>query len=126
MILLAAFALNSQAQEQEPQQDPMAYMVVKTFEMCNSCVEMLQNNLPFEKGIHKATVDTENNEILIDYNPKKTDKDKVRKAIAKMGVQADDVPADPEGVKEMPECCKNSGCGRPGAKKEMKEAPQAK
>ena len=122
-MLFSVLMLTAVGQEKEQKRDPMAFMVVKTYAMCNMCKEMLERDLIFEKGIHKATVDMENFEIMVDYNPKKTDKDKVRAAIAKMGVQADDVPADKEGIKNMPACCQNEGCGRPGAETPAPEKP---
>ncbi len=111
IMLLSVLVLHTYGQEKE--QGQLAYMVVKTHAMCNSCKEILEKDLLFEKGIHKVTVDMEHAEILVDFNAKKTSKENVRKAIAAMGVQADDVPASEEGIKKLPACCQHEGCGRP-------------
>ena len=112
MMFLSICMLNVYGQQKE-QEDGMAYMVVKTHAMCNTCKEMLEQDLLFEKGIHKVTVDMEHKEIMLDFNAKKTSKEEVRIAIAKMGVQADDIPASEKGIKKLPACCQNEKCGRP-------------
>ena len=82
------------AQEDIQKEDEMAYMVVRSTTVCNMCKTTIEEEMPFVKGVHKATVNLETNEIGVDYNPKKTDKEKIKLAISKLGYQADEVPAD--------------------------------
>jgi mercuric ion binding protein len=41
----------------------------------------------------------------VTYNPKKTDEATIRKAIAKLGFDADDVKGDPVARKKLPQEC---------------------
>ena len=115
LILAALFVIGAQAQDNKEQAS--AFMVVQSHQMCNSCIELIQEEMKYEKGVEKIKVDTDTYEILVDYNPKKTDKPTIRKAIAALGVDADDVKADPKGIEKLPACCKNEGCGKPKAAK---------
>lgn len=119
ILLGVIFTLSVQAQNKQSQE--MAYMVVQSHQMCNTCVELIQEEMQFQKGVHKVEVDTETFEIMVDFNPSKTDKDQIRAAIAKLGVDADDLKADPKGAEKLPACCKNNKCGQ--AKEATKAVP---
>ena len=113
LILAALFVIGANAQDKTAES---AFMVVQSHKMCNSCIELVQDEMKYEKGVEKIEVDTDTYEILVDYNPKKTDKETIRKAIAALGVDADDVKADPKGIEKLPGCCKANGCGKPKEK----------
>jgi len=103
---------------QEEKNNDLAYMVVKSTTVCNMCKETIETEMPFVKGVHKATVDLKSSEIAVDYNPKKIDKEGVRVAISKLGYQADDVPADQKAFAKLPDCCQKEGCGQKKVKEE--------
>lgn len=72
---------------------------------CESCGGKLEGILDV-KGVKDMKLDAENMTITVMYNAKKTSPEKIRQAISKLGFDADDVPADPEAVKELDGCCK--------------------
>lgn len=72
---------------------------------CESCGGKLDEILDI-KGVKHMKLDMAKMTITVMYNPKKTTPEKIRQAIAKLGYDADDVPADPEAVKELDGCCK--------------------
>jgi len=43
------------------------------------------------------------------YNPKKTNVEKIKKAIAKVGYDADELAATTKGYNKLPACCKTNG-----------------
>ncbi len=94
-------------------------MVVKSTTVCDMCKETIETEMPFVKGIHKASVDLKTSEISVDFNPNKIDKNGVRTAIAGLGYWADDVPADPKAFAKLPACCQDEGCGQ----KRVEEKP---
>jgi hypothetical protein len=51
-------------------------------------------------------LDEKNMSITVYYNSKKTDLDKIRKAISQLGYDADDVKADPAAYEKLDGCCK--------------------
>ncbi|HQW40058.1 MAG TPA: heavy-metal-associated domain-containing protein, partial [Flavobacteriales bacterium] len=64
-----------------------------------------------EKGVKSVALDLASNTIFIDYDPRKTNPDAIRKGVTKLGYYADDLPGDPEAFKKLPECCQKEGCG---------------
>ncbi len=79
---------------------------IKVSSQCGMCKDRIEKTLAFEKGVKSSDVDLEKDEVKVVYNSKKTDADKIRKAIAKVGYDADDVSADKKAYAKLPGCCK--------------------
>ena len=75
---------------------------------CETCGELLEKTLIKEKGVQMITLDEKASTITVIYNSKKTDIATIKNAVSKMGYDADDVKADPEGYKNLDACCKPS------------------
>lgn len=87
--------------------------------VCDMCQTTIQTEMLYVKGVQAVKVDLEANTIHVDYKANKTDPDKLRQAISKLGYMADSVMPDPEARKALPDCCQKEGCGLPGEKKEV-------
>ena len=79
---------------------------IQTTAECEMCKETIESNLSFEKGVKKSDLNLDNKIITVIYNPGKTDPEKIRKAIAKSGYDADSLKANPKAYKRLPDCCK--------------------
>lgn len=79
---------------------------IKTSAVCEMCKERIERNLSFEKGVKEATLDVESKVVTVKYNSKKTDVSKLKANINKTGYDADDMPANEDGYKKLPSCCK--------------------
>jgi cation transport ATPase len=79
---------------------------IKTSAVCRQCKDRIEQGLAFEKGVKDVTLDLETKEAIIRYNPGKTTPENLRKAISKLGYDADSVAADPDAYKKLPACCK--------------------
>lgn len=79
---------------------------IQTSAVCGMCEERLETNMAFEKGVKSVELDNKTKILTISYKVGKTDPDKLRKAISKLGYDADDVEADPEAYNKLPACCK--------------------
>ncbi|MBP6978824.1 MAG: heavy metal-associated domain-containing protein [Bacteroidales bacterium] len=86
-------------------------IVVKTSLQCDMCKDRIINNLSFEKGIKDIEVNVEEKTVTVQYNSEKTTPDQIRKAISKIGYDADNVPADPAAYAKLPKCCQKGGHG---------------
>lgn len=75
---------------------------------CESCGGRIEKGLAFEKGVKKVVIDEKEMTIIITYNPSKTNTDNLKKAISKLGYDADDVKADPKAYANLDDCCKNA------------------
>jgi len=74
--------------------------------VCPTCGGLLEKTLIKEKGVQMITLDEKESTITVIYNSKKTDIATIKSAISKMGYDADDVKADPEGYEKLDGCCK--------------------
>jgi periplasmic mercuric ion binding protein len=79
---------------------------IKTSAVCNMCKDRIEQGLAYEKGIKDVSLDVETKVATIRYNPKKTSPEEIRKAISKLGYDADEVPADKVAYEKLPPCCK--------------------
>ncbi|MBR4978532.1 MAG: heavy-metal-associated domain-containing protein [Bacteroidales bacterium] len=52
---------------------------------CEDCVEKVNENIAFEKGVKGLEVSLENQTVLIKYDVAKTSEDKLKAAIEKLG-----------------------------------------
>ena len=58
---------------------------------CHSCEEKIKKNIPFEKGVKDLTTNLDKKLVTIKYQTSKTDKDKLKKAIEKLGFTCEEV-----------------------------------
>jgi copper chaperone CopZ len=92
-------------------QDKIKELTLKTSTICEMCKETIEKKLIFEKGVKQVNVDYQQKLIFVKYRDDKTNPDKIKLAVSKLGYRADDIPADKKAFKKLPECCKKEGCG---------------
>ena len=80
-------------------------LTVKTTTVCGMCKATIEKAMAYEKGIVSSDVDYAEQTITVIYNPKKTDAEKIKKAITMTGYAADDMPADEKAYKRLADCC---------------------
>ncbi|WP_372751345.1 cation transporter [Labilibaculum sp.] len=51
---------------------------------CMDCVNRIEQNIPFEKGVKDLQVDLENQKVEISYKSKLTNKESLQKALEKL------------------------------------------
>jgi copper chaperone CopZ len=78
---------------------------IQTSAICGMCKDRIEHDLSFEKGITSVSLDNETKIATVGYKPKKTNPDKIRKAISEIGYDADDVLANQEAHDKLPKCC---------------------
>lgn len=103
IILLAFITVTSVASAQKRKWQTLQ---VHTSAICNECKDRIEKAMAYEKGIKKSDLDVDTKVLTVVYNPEKTNPDKIRKAIAAVGYDADSVPADANAYNELPSCCK--------------------
>ena len=79
---------------------------IKTSAQCPMCKESIEKMLTFERGVRHALLDLETKIVTVRYNSRRTDADILRKAITKLGYDADDKEGDSEAYANLPACCK--------------------
>lgn len=83
----------------------LAGVDIHTNAVCDDCKQRIETEMLYEKGVQKVTVDLEKETIHVDYKAKKTDPEKLREAISKIGYLADDVQPAPRARASLPACC---------------------
>lgn len=81
---------------------------IQTSAVCGMCKDRIETDLSKENGVKSVSLDTDTKIVTVGYNPEKTDPDKIRTAISKIGYDADDVKADPAAYDKLPSCCKKN------------------
>lgn len=82
---------------------------IQTSAQCQMCKDRIESGLSFEKGIKTAILNLEDKVLTVKFRIEKTNADKIRKAVSKLGYDADDIAADPEAYEKLPPCCKKGG-----------------
>jgi mercuric ion binding protein len=99
IISFMAFAFVAHAQTEKVE--------IKTSAICGMCKDAIEEDLAFEKGVKNSVLDLETKIITVEYNAKKTDPEKIRMRITKVGYNADDKQRDPKAYEKLPDCCKD-------------------
>ena len=93
---------NSKLQETERKVDTVE---IKTSAVCNMCKERLEHDMAFEKGVKSVELDNETKILTITYKTSKTNKEELKKAVTKIGYDADELLADQKAHDRLPACC---------------------
>ena len=80
---------------------------IKTSAICDMCKNTIEEDLAFEKGIKSSDLDLESKVLTVEYNSKKTNADKIRTRITKVGYNADSFKRDEKAYAKLPDCCKD-------------------
>ena len=78
----------------------------ESIEVCETCGQKLETYLYYVRGIKLVTYNEEAQTTTVIYKPQLITPDKIRHEIAKLGFDADQVPADPKGYAQRDGCCK--------------------
>jgi copper chaperone CopZ len=90
--------------------EPVKQIVtIQTNAQCGDCKDRIEEELNFTSGIVYAELDLETKKVEVKYNSKRITAEAIRKRIASLGYNADDVKADETAQTELPECCQPGG-----------------
>ncbi|MBP7513047.1 MAG: heavy-metal-associated domain-containing protein [Flavobacteriales bacterium] len=111
LFLLAFLLVGSAARSQDTKGSDT--LLIHTNAVCDMCEKTIETELVYERGVKAVDVDLEQNTIMVSIDPKKTDREKVRTAVTKLGYSADGKLPDMAAREKLPDCCKKEGCGLP-------------
>ena len=103
VIVMATTLLSISALAQEKKVEKVSIL---TSAVCGDCKVRIENGLAYTKGIKDVNLDLETKVATVKYSTSRTSVDEIRKAISKLGYDADDVPADSVAYSKLPACCK--------------------
>jgi len=103
-VLLCTYAVNYsvKAQKSTVKTETIEFQVSGVCGMCKERIE----NAALIKGVKLAEWNNETGMIKVIFNPQKTNKATIQKAIADAGHDTENVKADDKAYSEIPKCCK--------------------
>lgn len=119
VVLAFIFGMAASGKAQQTAVDSK-YQEVKilTSAQCGMCKDRIEGAMAYEKGVKKSVLNLEDKVLTVTYDPGKTNPDKLRQSLSKIGYDADGVAADKAAYDALPACCKKkttqpAGC-KPG------------
>ena len=107
LIVLLLFVQQGQAQLNKPVvaviQTPQAW--------CVECKEKIEKFMKYEEGVAKVVVDIRKQTTTITFLKDRTNIENLKTALANLGFDADDISANEEQYKRLPQCCKRTSDG---------------
>jgi len=97
----------------EPARSQTDTIRILTTAQCETCKKAIEGDMSFEKGVKKSSLDLDTKILTVVYDSKKTNPEKIRVAVTKIGYDADSLTADPRSYKRLPDCCKKPVDGVP-------------
>jgi copper chaperone CopZ len=76
---------------------------------CDTCVETVKSAVEKVQGVQSVSVDLPNKMAHVNFDPAKTNQEKIEKAIAAAGYDANKTKRDEKAYAKLPMCCKSPG-----------------
>ena len=102
IIMFATIGLQAQKKNKKD----LVTVKIQTSAVCGQCKERLEHDLAFEKGVKFVELNEETKVLTIKYKKGKNTKENLKKAVTKVGYDADDLPANLKAYNALPACCK--------------------
>lgn len=107
--LFLSFAFSSCASSSAANASKEEVVIQTSTIQCDMCKDRIETALSTEKGVKSVNVDVDKKETTVVFNPKTTNVETIRKAISKVGYDADNVAAESEAYNGLPACCQKGG-----------------
>ena len=104
-LVISSVALNAQDTKKKNKTE-LETIEIQTSAVCGMCKERLEHDLAFEKGVKFVELDDETKILTIKYKKGKNTKENLKKAVTKVGYDADEMPAELKAYNSLPDCCK--------------------
>lgn len=88
--------------------------VIHTSAECGACKDRLEEVLNYTSGIKYAELDLETMDLTVKFKTAKISLDEIKELISTTGYDADELKAKPEGLEQLPACCKPGGMEKQG------------
>ncbi len=82
VFLLGTHIVSAQDKKANNKEEQVVFLVNMH---CHNCEQKIKKNIPYEKGVKDLTIDLDKKLVTVKYRPDKTDKDKLKKSIEKLG-----------------------------------------
>jgi copper chaperone CopZ len=102
LLIVAGFSVSSNAQLKAVQTVKISTPTVQ----CESCKNRIETYLKRYNGVTSVNVNYKKKETTVKYITDRINEEEIKAAIANAGYDANDVAANPDSYKRLPQCCK--------------------
>ncbi|MDL2215038.1 cation transporter [Dysgonomonas sp. OttesenSCG-928-M03] len=85
MVCLTTVSLGSFAQDKKAKKSNKEKVTFDVSMTCENCKKKIEKNIPFEKGVSDMKVDLLSKTVMVQFNPNKTNKEKLQRAFEDLG-----------------------------------------
>jgi copper chaperone CopZ len=97
LVAIVLFGMAGIVSAQDKKENSKDAQIVFAVNMhCHNCEQKIKKNIPYEKGVKDLTTDLDRKQVIVKYRTSKTDKEKLKKAIEKLGYTCEEVPGKTE------------------------------
>jgi periplasmic mercuric ion binding protein len=111
MLFVAGWCFGgNQHDHNAPQKQTQSSMVMISLPtmQCNTCVETIQKAVEKVEGVQSVSVDLKKKMAHVNFDPAKTSQEKIEKAIAAAGYDANETKRDEKAHARLPMCCQSA------------------
>jgi len=102
LLVIVGFTFSSSAQTKSLQTVKINTPTVQ----CSTCKNKIETYLKRYNGITSVNVNYKKKETTVKYVTDRINEEEIKTAIANAGYDANDVTANPDSYKRLPQCCK--------------------
>jgi len=106
LLIVALFITGITFSQSQPK---VKTIVIQTSAECGDCKDRIENKLNYTKGIKFAELNLDDKKVTVKYSTSKISELEIKKIIAEIGYDADEVKAIPAAVQKLPKCCQPDG-----------------
>lgn len=106
LLVITIFACEKQQDQKNVIPQAHAMISVPTIQ-CQTCVETIQSVVKKVDGVVSVTVDLKEKIAHVNFDASKTSQEKIEKAIAGAGYDANTTKRDEEAHAKLPACCQS-------------------
>ncbi len=106
-IIITLSIIGLQAQNKKNKNEKKLETIeIQTSAVCGMCKEKLEHDIAFEKGVRFVELDNKTKVLTIKFKKGKNTKENLKKAVTKVGYDADELLAEQKAYDALPACCK--------------------
>jgi len=91
IIFILGISMNTVLAQEKQENKKTEKVTFKTSIDCDACVNTIMESVPLEKGIKNVKCDLETKEVMVEFKIGRTDKEKVKRMIEKLGYTAEEI-----------------------------------
>jgi copper ion binding protein len=92
--------------QQNATQEGHAMISLPTIQ-CQTCVETIKTAIQKVEGVESVNIDLKEKRAHVHFDPAKTSQEKIEKAIAAAGYDANNIKRDEQAHAKLPACCQS-------------------